>query len=227
MKIFNCVIADDEPCALDILENYIGKVDRLHLITRCSDGFQVYNVLHKSQIDVLFLDIEMPQLSGLDLFRSLANPPKIIFTTAYKEHAVSAFELNAVDYLLKPFSFERFLKSVDRLVEPEPASSSDQESTNKFLEINIDRQKVRILLKDINYIEGLGNYLKVHTQNKFYVTLLSIRAILEKLPQEEFKQIHKSYIVPFSKVQSYNYLTLVIEGVEIPIGRSYRQNLFP
>src|SRR5215207_10144565 len=145
MKIFKTIIADDEPYALDILENYISKVEILNLVARCTDGFQVYNQLHKHSIDVIFLDIEMPQLSGLELFRSLTDPPKIIFTTAYKEHAIEAFELNAIDYLLKPFSFERFLKAIDRLSQPID-STSPKDNSSPFLIINVDRQKVLIPL---------------------------------------------------------------------------------
>lgn len=223
MKLLNCIIADDESFALDVLENYISKVERLHLIARCRDGFEVYNVLHKHKIDVIFLDIEMPQLSGLELFRSLTNPPKIIFTTAYKEHAIEAFELDAVDYLLKPFSFERFLKAIDRLSHPENPIPNE-EGGSPFLIINVDRQKVLLPLKDIKFIEALGNYLKVHTKEKVYVTHQSIRSIMESLPKE-FRQIHKSYIVPISKVQSYSYTNAVVEDVKLPIGRSFRKNL--
>lgn len=225
MKILNCVIADDEPYALDIIENYISKIDSLHLIARCANGFEVYNILHKEKVDLLFLDINMPQLSGLDLFRSLNNPPKIIFTTAYKEHAVDAFELNAVDYLLKPFSFERFLKSIEKALQTNTISENIAEKKSGFIILNVDRQKVRIPLNDIKFIEGLGNYLKVHTTDKVYVTYQTIKTLLDKLPKEEFIQIHKSYIVPLSKVQSYTYANVKVGDTEIPIGRMFRKNL--
>ncbi len=225
MKILNCVIADDEPYALDIIENYISKIDRLHLIARCANGFEVYNILHKEKIDLLFLDINMPQLSGLDLFRSLTNPPKIIFTTAHKEHAVDAFELNAIDYLLKPFSFERFLKSIEKALQTNTVHKDVEEKKPGFIVLNVDRQKVRLQLSDIKFIEGLGNYLKVHTYEKVYVTYQTIKTLLDKLPREEFIQIHKSYIVPLSKIRSYNSASVIIDEMEIPVGRMFRKNL--
>jgi DNA-binding LytR/AlgR family response regulator len=222
MTIYKCIIADDEDYALDILENYISKVDSLQIIARCSDSFDVYNNLHKHTVDVLFLDIEMPQLSGIDLLKSLKNPPKVIFTTAYKDYAVNAFELNAVDYLLKPFSFERFLKSIDKLTDNKIPIVEENPG---FLDIIVDRQKIRILLKDINFIEGLGNYLKVHTEDKTYITYQTIKTLLELLPPQEFRQIHKSYIIPLSKVQSYNSTSVLIGKNLLPVGRIFKLNL--
>lgn len=222
MKIIRCIIADDEVNALDIVESYIEKVDHLTLVARCKDAFEVYNVLQTHTVDLLFLDIEMPQLSGVELFKSLSHPPKIIFTTAYKEYAVQAFELHAVDYLMKPFSFERFLKAIGRIQNIE---QDTKPSIADVIFITVDRQKIKICLKDIIYIQAFGNYLKIFTTEKFFITYTSVKSILAKLPSSEFRQIHKSYIISLSKVNTFNSSTVTVNSIDLPIGRAYKSDL--
>jgi DNA-binding LytR/AlgR family response regulator len=221
VKTYTCLIADDERNALDILENYIGKLDHLNLKARCSDAFQVYSVLRTESIDLAFLDISMPQLSGMDLFRSLALPPKVIFTTAHKDYAIEAFELRALDYLLKPFSFERFLQAVDRL----GAAENEIERPKGHLTIYHNRKHVRVELESIQYIQAIGNYAKLFTTNKMYVTHEGIKSLLSKLPHPQFVQIHKSFIVALSKIDAYTSDHVLMGVLKIPVGRTFKQRL--
>ena len=220
MRTYTCLIADDERNALDILENYIGKVDHLNLKARCSDAFQVYSVLRTESIDLAFLDISMPQLSGIDLFRSLALPPKVIFTTAHKDYAIEAFELRALDYLLKPFSFERFLQAVDRL-----GAENEIEVRQGHLTIYHNRKHVRVELESIQYVQAIGNYAKVFTTDKMYVTHEGIKSLLSKLPHPQFVQIHKSFIVASSKIDAFTSEHVLMGASKIPVGRTFKQQL--
>src|ERR1700748_3165687 len=179
MKKINCVVADDEQLARGIIEDYIQKVDRLHLLASCSNGAAVYNILKNHPVDLLFLDIQMPQLTGIELLRTLNQPPPVVLTTAYREFALEGYELNVIDYLLKPISFDRFLKAVDKfesLRNPEtitpgnsPAGDIDRDRQT-FIYIKSDKKMIRILLKDILYVEGLKDYVKIQTTDKAAMT---------------------------------------------------------
>ena len=219
MKTISCLIADDEAPALELLELYIEKINYLKIVARCRDAYQVYNSLREKTVDLMFLDIEMPQLTGIDLIRSLPKTPKVIFTTAYKDYAVDAFELHALDYLLKPFSFERFLSAIERYNE---STAAPPESLPTHLTIFVNRQRIPVPLAEILYIQSLGNYVKVITEKKTFITYTSIKSILEKLHSAQFQQIHKSYIVSLSKIDSFNSMEVDIRGTKIPIGRNFK-----
>lgn len=225
--MISCIAVDDEPLALDILENYISQVPNLDLKGTFTDAISAWGFLQKNAIDLVFLDIQMPDITGTQLARSLnKRQPLIIFTTAYSKYAVEGFNLNAVDYLLKPFDFTRFLESVNRAAEyktiHEKTSISEQESA---IFVKSDYQNVRINTRDIIYIEGLDDYIRIHVENgKSIYTLMSLKSILDKLDkicENDFIRIHRSYIVSVKKIKRiYNQMVLVNDK-ELPIGKSY------
>lgn len=212
----NCIIVDDENNALDVLESYISKVDYLNLVGRCTDAGQAAEVIQATKVDVIFLDIDIPELSGIDFLRMLDPKPKVIFTTAYREHAIEAFELKAIDYLLKPFSFERFLDAVQRLIPQHPPAQ---------LMVYHNRKHVNIDLESICYIQAFGNYVKVHTTTDLLVTYESITSLLSKLPPADFVQVHKSYIVNRARIKAYTSQYVTVNGKDIPIGRTFRKRI--
>ena len=224
---------DDEPPALDILKNYIAAVSSLELAGTCSNAVEALNVLQTQPVDLLFLDIQMPQLLGTDLIRTLKNPPKVIFTTAFRKFALEGFELNAVDYLLKPISFERFLKAVNKVMETslKVTDSNDiiydqqSNSQNAFINLRADRKNLKIPLDDILYIESLKDYIKVVTTTKNIVTKQSISSLEEVLPKHNFVRIHRSFIVAINKIESFTTDTIEISKHELPISRMYRHEV--
>jgi DNA-binding LytR/AlgR family response regulator len=224
---------DDEPPALDILKEYIASVSSLELAGTCNDAVEALNVLREQDIDLLFLDIQMPHLLGTDLIRTLKNPPKVIFTTAYRKFAIEGFELDAVDYLLKPISFERFLKAVNKVMETSVKlignndTNSDQQnnSNDAFINLRADRKNLKIALNDILYIESLKDYIKVVTKTKNIVTKQSISSLEEALPKNNFVRIHRSFIVAINKIESFTNDAIEINRQELPISRMYRHEV--
>jgi len=233
MKKISCLLVDDEPPALEVLKSYIASVSSLELAATCSDAVEALNLLREQNIDLLFLDIQMPYLLGTDLIRTLKNPPKVIFTTAYRKFAIEGFELDAVDYLLKPISFERFLKAVNKVMETSLKlignndSNSDQQinSNDAFINLRADRKNLKIPLNDILYIESLKDYIKVVTKTKNIVTKQSISSLEEVLPKNNFVRIHRSFIVAINKVESFTNDTIEIAKQELPISRMYRHEV--
>ena len=217
--------------ARDVLRRYIEKIPLLNLKAECSNAIDALVFLQSNSIDLIFLDIRMPELLGTEFVQSLRNPPKIIFTTAYKEYALEGFELDAIDYLLKPVRFERFLKSVNKAFPkiedqiPDLQLHNVERTTgNDFIYLRVDRKLVKILLADILYIESIRDYIKVHTQGKFYITRQTISSIEAMLSGSEFIRIHRSYIVSFSKVKSFTNELVEVGNTELPIGKLYRNN---
>lgn len=219
-----CLAVDDEPPALDILKSYINAVSSLELAGTCINAVDALNVLRNTRIDLLFLDIQMPQLLGTDLLRTLNNPPKVIFTTAYREFAVEGFELNAVDYLLKPISFERFLKAVNKVMDIR-LPQQQPETQDTFLYFRSDRKMHKVAMEDIVFIESLKDYIKVVTKSKTIITKQSISSIEERLPKSSFIRIHRSFIVSLDKVQSYTPELVAIGNEELPVSRMYRHEV--
>ncbi len=232
-KKITCLIVDDEPPALDVIEKYIASVNNLELAGTCADAVEALNFLRQQTIDLLFLDIQMPNLLGTDLIRTLKNPPKVIFTTAYRKFAVEGFELDAVDYLLKPISFERFLKAVNKVMETSLKATENNDSyyehksilQTAFINLRADRKNVKVLLHDILYIESLKDYIKVVTTTKNIVTKQSISSIEEALPKDNFVRIHRSFIVAINKIESFTTDTIEIAKHELPISRMYRHEV--
>ena len=228
----HCLIIDDEPPAREILKQHIAGVEALELAGTCSNAVEAVSFLKEHPVDLLLLDIQMPQLLGTNFIRTLKNPPKVIFTTAYRKYAVEGFELDAVDYLLKPISFERFLKAVNKVLQlnissaqamPTSATKEKQNGeSNSFLYFRAERKMVKVFFRDILYVEGLKDYIRIVTDNKTIVTKYVLSTLEEMLPANEFLRIHKSYIVAIYKIDSYNADTIHIAKHELPIGRLYK-----
>jgi DNA-binding LytR/AlgR family response regulator len=223
-----CLVIDDEPLAREILKHHIAGVEALELTGSCSNAVEAISFLKEHPVDLLFLDIQMPHLLGTNFIRTLKNPPKVIFTTAYRKYAIEGFELDAVDYILKPISFERFLKALNKVMQlnviTEPVLKKETlvEPVNSFLYFRVDRKMVKIYIRDILFIESLKDYIKIVTNSKTIVTKYVLSTLEEMLPSSEFLRIHKSYIVAISKIDSYNSDSIQILKHELPIGRLYK-----
>ncbi len=232
-KKIMCLAVDDEPLALSVLKKYIDAVECLQLVGSCANAVQALQMLQQQHVDLIFLDIQMPQIMGTDFIRTLKKSPKIIFTTAFRKYAVEGFELDAVDYLLKPISFERFLKAVNKVLQTDiniPDSvyhSTDviSESPNPYIYVRADRKMIKVLLNDILYIEALSDYVKIITKAKTIVTKQLISALEETLPKESFLRIHRSFIIAVNKIDSYTTDTIQIGSKELPVSRLFRQNV--
>lgn len=227
-----CLIVDDEPPAIDVLVKYIQAVDDLELSATCSNAVEALGTLKHTAVDLLFLDIQMPQLLGTDFVRTLKNPPKVIFTTAYRKFAIEGFELDAVDYLLKPISFERFLKAVNKVLQTSiqissgssPFDGQSNQSEN-FIYFRTDRKMVKVYLDDILYVESLKDYIKVFTTSKQIITKQAISALEDMLPSSQFLRIHRSYLVGLNKIDSFTADDIQIGEKELPIGRMYHHEV--
>jgi DNA-binding LytR/AlgR family response regulator len=225
-----CLVIDDEPLAREILRQHIAGVQALELAGTCSNAVEAISFLNEHPVDLLFLDIQMPQLLGTNFIRTLKNPPKVIFTTAYRKYAIEGFELAAVDYILKPIPFERFLKAVNKAMElniptaqtPLPVKEHQAESANSFLYFRVDRKMVKVFFRDILFIEALKDYIKIVTTSKTIVTKYVLSTLEEMLPASEFLRIQKSFIVAINKIESYNADSIQIAKHELPIGRLYK-----
>jgi DNA-binding LytR/AlgR family response regulator len=232
-KKINCLVVDDEPPALDVLKKYIESIPSLELMGVCSNAVEALAVIQEQPIDLLFLDIQMPQILGTDFIRTLSNPPKIIFTTAYRKYAVEGFDLNAVDYLLKPIPFERFLKAVNKIMHTsiqqtsflDSGNSGEKDSSESFIHFRADRKILKVALDDILYIESLKDYIKVVTSTKTFLTKHSISSLEENLPAHSFIRIHRSYIIAIHKIEFFTNELVGIGKQELPISRMYRHEV--
>jgi DNA-binding LytR/AlgR family response regulator len=222
-----CLIIDDEPLAINVLEEYISRLDAVELVGSCRDAIEAINFLQRKWVDLLFLDIHMPEVMGTDLVRSLKNPPYIIFTTAHKEFALEGFELDAVDYLLKPISFERFLKAIGKVINTMPARGTAlaTETEEEFICFRSERKMMRVAYDDILYIESIKDYIKVVTTAKTIITKQSISSLEDNLPKSIFIRIHRSYIVAIAKINAYSSETVEIGRQELPVSRLYRMEV--
>lgn len=229
---YQCLIVDDEPIAQQILESYISQIDSLHIAGKCSNAFEALNVLHQEHIDILFLDIKMPSLSGLEMLKTLQNPPKVILTTAFSEFGAESYEYGITDYLLKPIPFERFLKAVNKIVMPKNNDFAKEQAEVKpsseptFIFFKADKKIHKYYFADILFIEGSGNYVKIHSQNdKPLMVLDKLTELLEKLPLKQFIRVHKSFIVNVSYIKKIEGNMLTIKDKVIPISATFKQNL--
>lgn len=217
--MINCIIIDDEPLAIKLLENHISKIKDLKLVGTEQNAMEAYKILQTQDVDLLFLDIQMPDLSGIDFLKSLNNKPKTIFVTAYREFAVEGFELEAVDYLLKPITFERFFKSVDRILR-----NTVQKKQNDFINFKIEKFIRKFYLDDILYFESIGNDLKIFTKNQsFIVSKMSLNEILSNLGSKNFIRIHRSFVINSTNVSAINNNEVLFGNKSTPVGRSYRK----
>ncbi len=231
-----CIIVDDEPLAQQVLEDYIITIPFLTLRAKCSSAFEAFDILRKERIDLIFLDIHMPNVSGIDFINSLENKPIFIFTTAYSEYALDAFNLNALDYLVKPIPFDRFLKAANKafdyysLKNPQTAAQKpekQEEKTERYLFVKSDYHTQRVDLNEISFIEGLKDYVKIYlTSGKSVITLNSLRNMAEKLPTDEFVRVHKSYIVSISKIGTISRNRIIMGDKYIPIGDNFKEEFY-
>lgn len=224
-----CIIVDDEPLARELLTSYVGKIEELELLSSYSNAIDAFSALQRHQVDLMFLDIKMPQITGLDLIRSLKNPPKVILTTAYREYAYEAFDLDVIDYLLKPILFDRFLRGISKIhqLNRPPESQENQNVLSKtyddaYIYLKQDREMVKVYLKEILYIESLRDYVRVKTADQQVISYQRISYLEEKLPENKFLRIHRSYIIALDKVVSFTPQTVNIGQHSIPIGRYYK-----
>lgn len=226
-----CLLIDDEPPALQVLQSHIDQISGLEIVGMCSNAVEAIDLLHRKTVDLMFLDIKMPKILGTEFLRSLSHPPKVIFVTAYREYAVDGFELEAVDYLVKPVSFERFLKAINRLKrssEEETALEHKQYTANPdaFIYLKIDRIRQKIFLKDILYVESWKDYVTIHFTNRKQLQVKqTISAIENMLSEQMFLRVHRSYIVSLKKITGYNSTSVRLDATEIPVGRFYKQNV--
>jgi DNA-binding LytR/AlgR family response regulator len=232
-KRIKCLVIEDEQPAMDVLRNHILGVEALELTGTCHNAVEALSFLQSNAVDLLFLDIQMPHILGTNFIRTFKNPPKVIFTTAYRKYAVEGFELDAVDFLLKPISFDRFLKAVNKILQlnlqsalPEAKNAEDTKTASQsFLYFRTDRKMVKVLLNDILYIEGLRDYIKIYTTSKLIVTKHQLASLEEMLPADAFLRVHRSFIVSINKIDSFNSETIEVAKKEIPIGRMYRHSV--
>lgn len=222
--MYNCLIIEDEPLAAEVLRDYIGEVSDLHLVAVCRDVMSATEYLRNHKIDVLFVDIHLPKVKGIDFIRTIQNQYQVILTTAYNQYAIEGFNLNVVDYLLKPIEFSRFLQAIQKLRKNEPVvqleSSIQKDSFHYF---NVDKKQVKVFIKDILYVESLKDYVKIHTEKNYLVTKLQIGELESLLASTNFLRIHKSFVINLDKVSAYSATHVEIDGHEIPVGRSYKE----
>jgi two-component system, LytTR family, response regulator len=223
--MISCLVIDDEPLAIELLKKYIAKIYFLELKGAFTDPFEAKKLLESTPVDMLFLDIQMPDINGIEFSKIITKEIAVIFTSAFSEYAVEGFNVDAIDYLLKPIEYDRFLKSVYKAKEYIDYINS-QEIQEGYIFVKSDYQMVKINLKDILYIEGLDDYIKIHLPQKPVLTLMTLKTISQKLPPREFMRVHRSYIVPVSKIENVSKSKIKIAGREIPIGVSYSESFF-
>ena len=230
---YNVIIVDDEYLAQKLLQDYVSKVDSLQLVATCSNAFEAMEALKNNKVDIMLLDIQMPDLTGLELVKSLENKPAVIFTTAYSEYAVDAFNLAVSDYLLKPFDFPRFFQAINKAignVKPQEKKKEDLPAdtiskSNDFITVKADYKLYKINYDDLLFIEGQHEYVTFHTQQRRITALFALKDLEELLPKERFVRVHKSYIVSFKHIQDLDKSDVTVAGTKIPVGASYRDEL--
>lgn len=223
-----CIAIDDEPLALELIEQFCSKFPVVDLIKTFDDALSAKEFIKNEKIDLLFLDINMPEISGIDFAHSLDEIPLIVFTTAYRDYAVEGFELNALDYLVKPFEFERFAKAIDRAVETIKSAGNLQPNVSMdFIYVSSEYKMVKINLSEIDYIESMEDYIKIHLHaSKTILTLMTMKALSEKLPMGRFLRIHRSFIVPIAHIKFISNKKVVLNSLhELPIGKSYADSV--
>jgi two-component system LytT family response regulator len=222
MKL-KCIAIDDEPLALEIMKKYIADFPDLQLLQTFEDAVSGAEFLAKNQVDLLFIDINMPDITGVDLVRSLTNRPMVIFTTAYKNYAYEGFELEALDYLLKPINIKRFGVAVNKAIDYAKYKNAESDAGNECIYVHAEYRVIKIPLKDIEYIESMQDYIKIYLTGveKPVLTLMSMKSVLEKLPADQFIRIHRSYAVAYHKIKSIHNRKVKLSQAELPVGNNY------
>jgi len=217
------IIVDDEPIARQIIQQYAADDTRLEILANCKNALEAMDFLQQNEVDLVFLDINMPKLTGLEMLKTLSNPPIIIFTTAYREYAVEGFESAALDYLVKPFSLTRFMRAVNRAIEKK-ITLAPKETPNYFF-IKANGRNIKVLYDDILYIEAMSEYIRIHTCNQKITTLQSLRNMETKLPTKKFLRVHRSYLVGLDKIEAIEGNQILIGKIKVPVSKSHRATL--
>lgn len=223
-----CVAIDDEPIALEVLEEYISKTPNLELLKTFTEGFKAIDFIKENKVQLIFLDIQMPQITGIQLLKSLPDPPLVIFTTAYSNYAIEGFNLNAIDFLLKPFEYDRFLKAVNKASEyiSYRDRAAEAINTSGYIFVKSDYQIIKIDLNDISMIEGMDDYVKIFTSKKMILSNMTMKDILSRLPSPDFQRVHRSFIVSLKHIESVRNKRIKIGEKFIPVGDSFADSFY-
>ena len=226
-----CLIVDDEPLARELIRGHIQKLENFEVVAECDNAMKAMDSLRSHHVDLMFLDIKMPQMTGIDFLKTLKKPPKVIITTAFSQYALDGFELDVVDYLMKPVTFERFFKSINKFFQSSVTDTVEIEGGNgineeAFIYVKENKKIIKIYLKEIHFIEGLNEYIRIHTDNRRVVVKSSLHSIEERLPSEQFIRIHKSYIISIPRIRAFNATTIELENAKLRIGRNYKNQVF-
>ncbi|MGE5419766.1 MAG: LytR/AlgR family response regulator transcription factor [Chloroflexota bacterium] len=224
-----CLIIDDEPLAIKLIKSHLSKLDCFEVAGECRNALKAIELLRHEKIDLMFLDINMPEITGLDFLKTIPDPPYVIITTAYREYAIEGYDLDVVDFLLKPISFERFLKAINRFCNRTRTGVSQNEESvpeakeKKFIHIQDGKNIFKLLYEDVMYFEGYGEYVKVITPGKTYIVRESLTEFENRLGPDSFLRIHKSYIVNLGKIKGFSTVHVLLSDMDLPIGRIYRE----
>ena len=221
---YTCIIIDDEPIAIRVIQSYLDKLDGFVVVGAFTNALDALKIFHAQAVDLLFLDIQMPGINGMEFFRTINHPPKVIFTTAFRNYAADAFDLDALDYLVKPIPFDRFLKAINKFLDQKAAESIQEHKAenNEFIIVKSDKKNHKLKIAEILYIESLDDYIKIHLQNKSLVCYLRLNAIEEQLNNTLFTRIHRSFIVNIRHVSAFSHCQVEIAGKRIPVGRKFK-----
>lgn len=226
-----CLIVDDEPLARELIRGHIQKMENFEVVDECDNAMKAMDILRNHHVDLMFLDIKMPQMTGIDFLKTLKRPPKVIITTAFSQYALEGFELDVLDYLMKPVTFERFFKAVNKyfqsgLTESVALEGENSMDSNAFIYVKENKKVIKIYLKEIIFIEGLNEYIRIHTDNRRVVVKSSLQHIENRLPRELFLRIHKSYIISITRIRAFNATTVELDNTKLRIGRNYKNQVF-
>lgn len=224
--MYKCLVIEDEPLAQQVLKKYIADHPMLQLTAICNDALEAQQLLSAEKIAILFLDINLPKLSGIHFLRSLTDAPVVIFTTAYPEFAVEGFDLDAIDYLMKPFSFERFLKAVNKAIEKLKPATTSPAQEQRFIFLKADKKVFKVNTNEILYCEAVDDYVKVIAQNEQYLVHYTLKKLSEELPANNFLRVHKSYIIAKDKIKFFEGNYVKVADKDIPIGASYKEEIY-
>ncbi len=229
MKV-RCLIVEDEPLAADVIQQHLARVDMFELVHICQNAFDAFNYLRKYKIDLLFLDIHMPEMKGTELLKGLNNPPKVIITTAYREYALEGYELNVLDYLLKPISFDRFMQAVNKYFDSCSINNDltyhENNSNHAYIYVREKNQVHKVTTENISYIESIGDYIKIHNHRNSITIRSTISSLEEMLPASDFLRIHRSFIININQISRFTAHSVFINDQEFPVGPSYRKSVF-
>ncbi len=226
-----CLIVDDEPLARELIRGHILKLENFEIVDECDNAMKAMDALRNQTVDLMFLDIKMPQMTGIDFLKTFKRPPKVIITTAFSQYALDGFELDVLDYLMKPITFERFFKAVNKYFQSGQSETVELEGGNgmnseAFIYVKENKKVIKIYLNEILFIEGQNEYIRIHADNRRVVVKSSLMSIESKLPSNQFIRIHKSYIVSIPRIRAFNATTIELENAKLRIGRNYKNQVF-